>query len=215
MRRSSSRRRLQQSDYGQRAYVTEHDLTRWTRPDCVCVARSLLYSSVPEYRGVCMSTILSKAVCLQDAWQPVLRQCRLLLQRRCGQPDGSVTSFDINGPGTGFNNFGPSLATAGVLNANLGTSLAVSGPGTVTFSLWGKEAGYTNQFNYSGSQLFTTAGVSNSVWSNWNSSGAFSVNAGVLDFSYCVIAGGSGCVSNLTNQNSSLGSIPWGLSLKL
>ena len=73
--------------------------------------------------------------------------------------------------------------------------------------MWGKEAGYSNQFNYADSSLFTTAGLSDSIWKNWGTSSAFSVDAGLLNFSYCVIAGGSGCVTNTGNQASSFGSL--------
>ena len=119
-----------------------------------------------------------------------------------GSPDATFTTFGINAPGSGFNNFGSQLATAGVSNYNLGTSLAVSGPGTVSYSLWGKEAGYTNQFRVAGSPVFSTAGLPSSSWNQWASTGDYAVSSGLLNFSFCVIAGGSGCVSNAGNQST-------------
>ncbi len=119
-----------------------------------------------------------------------------------GNPDAALSTIPV----PNVNNFKGQLGTAGVGEYNLGTSLAVSGPGTLTFSLWGKEAGYTNQFNYAGSQLFTTAGLPDSVWNKSQTSSPFDVTGGLLNFSYCVIAGGSGCVTNLGNQSTYYGS---------
>lgn len=124
-----------------------------------------------------------------------------------GNAEVPSASFNINAPGTGFNNFATPLAGVGVTNYNLGTSLGVTGPGTVKFTLWGKEAGYTNGFSFESSPLFSTAGLTDSVWNKWATSGDLEVDAGLLDFSFCVIAGGSGCVSNAGNQSTVFGSL--------
>lgn len=124
-----------------------------------------------------------------------------------GAADASLSQTAINGPGAGYNNFKRALSWYGVNDFYLGTSLAVDGPGTLTFTLNGKEAGFTNQFNFGGNQLFTTNGLTNSTWNNWRVSGNNTVNAGVLNFSFCVIAGGAGCETNAGNQSSYLGTV--------
>lgn len=124
-----------------------------------------------------------------------------------GGVDGALSQTAVNGPGAGYNNFRSVLAYYGVNNFFLGTSLAVDGPGTLTFTLNGKEAAFNNQFNFGGNQLFTTNGLPYSAWNEWAVSDGHSVNSGVLDFSFCVIAGGTGCVTNVGNQGSYLGTL--------
>lgn len=124
-----------------------------------------------------------------------------------GAADASLSQTAINGPGAGYNNFKSVLSYYGVNNFFLGTSLAVDGPGTLTFTLNGKEAAFNNQFNFGGNQLFTTNGLPYSAWNEWAVSGNNAVNAGVLNFSFCVIAGGTGCVTNAGNQSSYLGTL--------
>lgn len=70
------------------------------------------------------------------------------------------------------------------------------------FSFWGKEAGCTNQFRVAGSSVFSAAGLPGSSWNQWSSTGDYAVNRGLLDFSFCVIAGRTGCVSNSDNQST-------------
>jgi len=118
-----------------------------------------------------------------------------------GAADASMSAPQtINGPTVGFNNFGPQLAAAGVTQYYLGTSLAVDGPGTVNFSLMGKEAGYTNLFNYNGGGVeLTTSGVTNSVWKTWSTTPTYSVNGGLLNFAFCVVQP-AGCLTNANNN---------------
>lgn len=122
-----------------------------------------------------------------------------------GAADASMSSLQtINSATTGFNNFGPQLAAAGVTQYYLGTSLAVDAPGTVTFSLMGKEAGYTNQFNYGGGGVeLTTSGVTDSVWKTWATTPTYTVGTGLLDFAFCVV-NPAGCLSNAGNNNPPL-----------
>ena len=122
-----------------------------------------------------------------------------------GAPDSSLGLYTINGPGTGYNDFGAQLASVGVTQYYLGTSLAVDGPGTITFSLMGKEAGYTNQLLYGGSTVLTTSGVSDSVWNTWGTTSNYSVGSGLLDFSFLAVNTGqslSNAQNNATTGNS-------------
>lgn len=157
----------------------------------------MLISSGPKVRT--LTKALALAGCLVAS---AAANAGFYYSDETGNLDASRTGFVINAPGSGFNNFGPQLSEEHVNNYWLGTSLAVTGPGTVSYTLFGKEAGYTNQFAVAGSPLFSTAGLTNSSWNEWATSGPLDVNGGLLDFSFCVVKGGSGCVSNAGNQSS-------------
>ncbi len=106
----------------------------------------------------------------------------------------------INGGYTGFNNFGTQLGAVGVDHYFLATSLAVDAAGSVQFTLMGKEAGYTNLFNYGGGGVeLTTSGKPDSVWHTWATTPTYNVGSGLLDFAFCVV-NPAGCLSNSGNN---------------
>src|SRR6187549_204851 len=78
------------------------------------------------------------------------------------------------------------LSGYGVTNYTLGTSLATDGAGSVEYFYYGKEAGYSNQFQAAGGTLSHTTGFA-SLQNNFGaplSLGSTSVGAGLLDFQF-------------------------------
>lgn len=106
------------------------------------------------------------------------------------------------------NDFVAPLAGLGVTSYTLGASLATDSSGWVSYYYYGKEAGYSNQFQAGGGALSLSSGFA-PTYQNYFSSpillGAVSVGAGtsLLDFQFCatLYSGGSaGCVTNLQND---------------
>lgn len=127
-----------------------------------------------------------------------------------GAVDSTLTGQGVNSPGTGFNNFQSQLASVGVTNYYLGTALAVDGPGLVSFSLLGKEAGYTNQLTFAGEGVvLSTSTVTNeTIWKNWATTPNYLVAAGVVDFAFCVV-NPAGCLTNKQNDINGTVVNPW------
>ena len=110
------------------------------------------------------------------------------------------------------NDFATQLGQAGVSNFNLGASLGTSAPGSVTIDYFGKEAVFTNSFQWAGRTLATTGSGRTDSWSARNL-GTFGVGSGLLDFAFCTSGGNvSGpavaptCYSNRGEDSTPIGS---------
>lgn len=112
---------------------------------------------------------------------------------------GSTRSVAAN------NEFVGLLPGYGVTSYTLGTSLATDGAGTVEYFYYGKEAGYSNQFQAAGGAISHTTGFA-SLQNNFGaplSLGSTAVGAGLLDFQFCAFtapAASGNCITNLQND---------------
>lgn len=110
--------------------------------------------------------------------------------------DGGVAGTTLGVPGN--NDFQTQLAAAGVTQVTLSRSLAVSAPGFVNVYYMGKEAGFTNSFQWGGSTIATTPSGLLDPWGQ-RFIGRFAVTAGTLNFGFTSTAPGS--VTNAQNDN--------------
>lgn len=116
-------------------------------------------------------------------------------------PAGSVTSIVPS------NDFRSALASLDVNTYALGASLGVDVAGTVTYYYYGKEAGYSNDFQ--AGDLSFSSGFTPEAQNYFGSPiqiGTVSVGSGLLDFQFCAYSSGpvlEGCVTNA--QNDGLG----------
>jgi PEP-CTERM motif len=109
------------------------------------------------------------------------------------------------------NDFKNIFASLGVTTYTLGASLGVDTAGTVTYSYFGKEAGYQNIFQ-AGNIFFSTAFTpqTQNLFGAPITIGSMDVNAGLLDFGFCAFSApgtSQGCVTNA--QNDGLGYSSW------
>jgi hypothetical protein len=110
------------------------------------------------------------------------------------------------------NNFRSQLAGLGITEYTLGASLGTSGAGSVTYTYFGKEAGYRNVFWAEG--LSHNTGVNPTYqdrFSNPYEIGTVDVSGGLLDFGFCAYTGASSstlvdCLSNERNDRRGLNS---------
>jgi hypothetical protein len=105
------------------------------------------------------------------------------------------------------NEFAGPLAGLGVTSYVLGTTLGTDSAGSVSFYYYGKEAGYSNQFQAAGGISHTTGFAPS--YQNYFSApialGSVGVGAGanLLDFQFCAFTWSTtsgGCVTNLQND---------------
>lgn len=117
-------------------------------------------------------------------------------------PDTSIAIVDNND----FKS--PDLSGLGILDYRLGASLGVTDFGSVTFYYYGKEAGYSNEFQF-GSQSFSTGATptEQNYFAAPIDIGTMSVGpSGALDIGFCAYSGSwlAGCVSNADNDGLAL-----------
>ena len=98
------------------------------------------------------------------------------------------------------NDFISELASHGVTSFQLGSSLQLTAPATLTFELWGSEAGYDNTLLAGGTTLLSTVGVAREVWGNVQQA-TYTFGAGTLDLTFCALSI-SKCLSNANNPSS-------------
>jgi hypothetical protein len=111
-------------------------------------------------------------------------------------PDGGVAGSTLAVPGN--NDFQSQLGAAGVTSATLSRSLAVDAAGFVNVYYMGKEAGFTNSFQWGGSTIATTPAGLLDPWGQ-RFVNRFQVSAGTLNFGFTSTAPGS--VTNAQNDN--------------
>jgi len=109
------------------------------------------------------------------------------------------------------NDFKNIFAGLGVTTYTLGASLGVDTAGTVTYSYFGKEAGYQNIF-LAGNIFYSTAFTpqTQNLFGAPVTIGSVNVGAGLLDFGFCAFSSpgvSQGCVTN--GQNDALGFSSW------
>lgn len=103
------------------------------------------------------------------------------------------------------NDFRVPVSGFGVTNYTLGASLATDVAGSVTYYYYGKEAGYSNQFQAAGGVISHTTGFS-SFQNNFAAPlnlGSVSVGTGLLNFQFCAFTGpaaSGNCVTNADND---------------
>lgn len=110
--------------------------------------------------------------------------------------DGGVLGSTLAVPSN--NDFRTQLNAAGVTNATLSRSLAVSAAGFVNVFYMGKEAGFTNSFAWNGVTLATTPAGLIDPWGS-RFLGRFAVTPSTLNFGFSSTAPGS--VTNAQNDN--------------
>jgi hypothetical protein len=86
------------------------------------------------------------------------------------------------------NDFRSQLNAAGVTSFSLGAALGVSAPGSITVDYFGKEAVFSNSFQWAGQSLRTTPAPLVDPWSQ-RTLGTFSVGSGVLNYAFCTDGG--------------------------
>jgi hypothetical protein len=86
------------------------------------------------------------------------------------------------------NDFRSQLSTAGVTSFSLGASLGVSEAGSISIDYFGKEAVFTNSFQWAGTTLHTIGAPRVDPWNLLNL-GTFQVGAGVLNYAFCTNGG--------------------------
>ncbi len=109
------------------------------------------------------------------------------------------------------NDFKTIFAGLGVTTYTLGASLGVDTAGSVTYSYYGKEAGYQNVF-FAGNVFYSTAFTpqTQNLFGAPAPIGSVDVSAGILDFGFCAFSSpgvSQGCVTNA--QNDGLGFSSW------
>lgn len=110
--------------------------------------------------------------------------------------DGGVAGSTLAVPAN--NDFQSQLVAAGASPVTLSRSLAVSGPGFVNIFYMGKEAGFTNSFQWGGTTIATTPSGLTDPWGQ-RFIGRYAVTAGTLNFGFTSTAPGS--VTNAQNDN--------------
>jgi hypothetical protein len=110
--------------------------------------------------------------------------------------DGGIAGTTLAVPGN--NDFQSQLAAAGVSSVTLSRSLAVDGAGFVNVYYMGKEAGFTNSFQWGGATVATTPSGLLDPWGQ-RFVGRYAVTAGTLNFGFTSTAPGS--VTNVQNDN--------------
>lgn len=86
------------------------------------------------------------------------------------------------------NDFQSQLASVGVTSFSVGASLGTSAAGTIVVDYFGKEAVFTNSFQWAGTTLQTTPAARVDPW-NARNLGTFNVGAGVLNYAFCTSGG--------------------------
>lgn len=110
---------------------------------------------------------------------------------------GSVVGVPAN------NDFQAQLAGQGVTQVSLGRVIGTTGAGLVDVFYYGKEAGFTNSFQFNGATVATTPGAMMDPWGQ-RYIGTYVVGAGVLNLGFT--AAGIGSLTNAQNDSTVLGS---------